>query len=193
MADKTRSVSSVFLREAERLSAVSKGTATAVARAKQDLARRLPVQARRDIQTEYNLPANRITSALRTVNNANGVTLIAASRGIGLIAFSGRDGGKRSEGASAKVFTQEASHTYAGTFVAIGLSGNRQIFERHGPARRMEEGNYVGRLKQPLRVLYGPSAAGMLRKGDREQRLGDFAQSILAEKLAPLILTFEQS
>lgn len=138
------------------------------------------------MQTEYNLPANRITSALRTVNNSNGVTLIASARGIGLIEFSGRDGGKRSEGAQAKVFVAEASHTYAGTFIATGRNGNRQIF-----SRKIEGGHRSGRL--PIAAKYGPSAAGMLRKGDREARLGDFAQSILAERIAPLILAFENS
>lgn len=182
-----RSISSVFLREAERLAAVNKQTATAVARAKQDLARRLPVEARRDMQQEYALKAGRISQGLRATSSSDGVTLVASADPIGLIEFDGRDGGGRGgEGASAKIFAAEGRHTYAGSFIATGLHGNRQIF-----SRKIVGGRRAGRL--PIGALFGPSTAGMLRKGDRIERLGDFSQTILAQRFASIILAFEQS
>ena len=172
--------SSPFLREATRLQAVQKGTAQAVGRAVSTLVRRLPVEARRDIQTEYNLPAGRISQDLSATSNESTVTLTGKSRAIGLEAFSGQWRGPNSEGASAKVFTGQGAHVYAGTFIAVGKSGNRQIF-----SRKIVGGRRVGRL--PLRALFGPNVADMLRKGDREERLADFAQITLSVEIDRLL------
>jgi hypothetical protein len=173
-------VASPFLREAQRLQAIQKGTAQAIGRATSTLVRRLPVEARRDIQQEYNLPSRRISDALSASKDETSVTLVGKARGVGLVEFGGRWRGRNSEGASAKVFTAGASHTYGGTFIAIGRNGNRQIFDR---ARR--GGKRAARL--PLKTLYGPSVASMLRKGDRESRLADFAQSLLSVEIDRLL------
>jgi hypothetical protein len=182
-------VASPFLREAQRLQAIQKGTAQAIGRATSTLVRRLPVEARRDIQQEYNLPARRINDALSASKDDTSVTLTGKARGVGLIEFGGQWRGRKSEGASAKVFTGGAGHVYGGTFIAVGLNGNRQIFDRKRGAskRRMTKGGYIGQLKQPLKSLYGPSVASMLRKGDRESRLADFAQSLLSVEIDRLL------
>ncbi len=176
----TFDASSAFTREAQRLSDVQKGASQAVSRAASTLVRRLPVEARRDIQTEYNLPAGRISQDLSATSDGSSVTLTGKARGIGLIEFAGRYGGHKTEGATAKVFVGQGTHTYAGTFIATGKSGNRQIF-----SRKLVGGRRAGRL--PLRSLYGPNVASMLRKGDREERLADFAQSTLAIEINRLL------
>lgn len=173
-------VGSPFFDEAARLSAVSKGSAQAVSRAASTLQRRITVEARRDIQTEYALSASRITQDLSATNDGTSVTLKGAARPIGLEAFGGRWGGPKSEGAIATVLLSQGPHTYAGTFIAKGKNGNRQIF-----SRKIVGGKRAGRL--PLRALQGPNVASMLRKGDREERLADFAQSLLSIEIDRLL------
>jgi hypothetical protein len=182
-------ISSPFLREAERLAAIGKGSQQAVTRAVSTLARRLPVDARQDIQNEYSLTATRIRQGLSVRQGDGFVELTGAGRGIGLIEFGGNWGGAKTQGAIASVFASGGSHSYAGTFIATGLSGNRQIFDRMraSPKQRMQKGRYVGQMRQPLKTLYGPSIAQMLRKGDREQRLTDIAQVTLSDEVTRLL------
>lgn len=172
--------SSPFTREAQRLQNIRSGATQAIGRATSTLVRRLPVEARRDIQTEYNLPASRISQDLSATKDETSVTLIGKARAIGLEAFSGRWGGAKSAGATAQVFVGNGAHVYAGAFIAVGASGNRQIFDR-----KIVGGRRAGRL--PLKPLYGPSVAAMLRKGDRESRLADFAQSTLSVEIDRLL------
>lgn len=159
---------------------MQKGTSQAISRATSTLVRRLPVEARRDIQTEYNLPAGRISQDLSATKDETSVTLTGKARPIGLEAFSGRWGGPKSAGATAQVFVGEGAHVYAGTFIAVGASGNRQIF-----SRKIVGGRRAGRL--PLKNLQGPNVASMLRKGDREERLADFAQTTLSVEIDRLL------
>ncbi len=160
-----------FLNAADRLRAVGKGMDAARTRAIGTLARRLPVQARRDIQAEFNLRASRINAGLSVRREDGAVVLIGAKRGIGLIEFGGRWGGRKTEGAVARVRKDEAPYVYAGTFIAIGRSNNRHIFDREGKRRL------------PIKTLYGPSVAVMLRYPARRERLADFAQEIAASEL----------
>lgn len=164
-------ISQPFLDAAEHLRAVGKGMDTARTRAIGTLARRLPVQARRDIQQEYALKASRINAGLSVRREDDAVVLVGSKRGIGLIEFAGRWGGRKTEGAVARVRTDEGPHVYAGTFIATGMSGNRQIFDRST------------RKRLPIKTLYGPSLANMLRDDERRERLGDFAQDIAAREL----------
>lgn len=161
-------VSAAFTREANRISTIAGGASKAIERAAGTLSRRLPVQARRDIQDEYNLVGSRIRDGLSSTRGGGYVELRASARGIGLINFGGRWGGRKTAGAVAKVFRKEGAYNYGGTFIAKGRSGNQQIFDR------------TSKKRLPLKVLYGPSLAAMLRKEDRRTRLAVYAKSILA-------------
>lgn len=160
-------VSDAFKREANRLDAIARGTSKAEERAAGTLARRLPVQARRDIQDEYTLTAARVRAGLRVSRGGGYVELRASARGIGLIEFRGRWRGRKTPGAVAQVFSGEAPYNYGGTFIAEGRSGNRQIFDR------------TTAKPLPLKTLYGPSLASMLRKPERRERLANFARGLL--------------
>jgi len=171
---------SAILAEAQRLRGVATGSKSAPKRAASTLARALPVEARRDIQTEYNLQASRINGNISVANTGNAVVLTGYARPIGLIEFAGRWGGRKSQGATAKVFNAEGSHNYGGTFIARLKSGNKQIV-----SRSIVGGKRAPRL--PLHTLYGPSIASMLRKPDRQQRLDDFAVDKLASEINRLL------
>jgi hypothetical protein len=175
---------SPFEREAKRLQGVRSGTLDIRATAVATVRRQLPIEARKDILDEYNLPADRVDKDLRTTSDDTSVTLIGGTRPIGLEAFIGSAWtGPNSAGAVARVFNDKPPHVYAGTFMAYGRSGNRQIFQR--VHRKGGGGKKNDSL--PIRALYGAVVASMLRKGERETRLGDFVQLTLAQEIGRLL------
>lgn len=167
--------------EAQRLRGFPATAKQAVKRSVSTLGRRIPVEARRDIQEEYALKASRVNAGLTTRTTADSVVLTGSARAIGLIEFGGKWSGPKSAGATAGVFAGKGRHNYGGTFIAKGKSGNRQIFSR----ALVGGGKRAPRL--PLETLYGPSVAGMLRKPGREARLTDIAENILSSESARLL------
>jgi hypothetical protein len=140
-------------------------------RALATLARRLPVQARRDIQQEYNLKAARIRDGLSIRRPDDGsVILRGAARGINLIAFGAR--WNRRKGVTARVLKSGKATVRPHAFIAAGRNGNTLVFERRGKKRL------------PLDALYGPSIGQMLKHRDRPQRLADYASGIVAAEIA---------
>lgn len=148
-------------------------------RAIQTLRRRLPVQARRDIQAEYNLGARRITQDLSSRVDADGIRLVGHWRGIGLRNYGGRQTRK---GVTAAIIRGRRS-LHPGAFMAPLASGNVQAVSRVGAKRVMTQGRYKGKLRQPLAVEYGATVAQMLAKGRRPERLADFAAGVLRAEL----------
>lgn len=165
-----------------RLAQAGKDADLALKRARGTLVRRLPVEARRDIQTEYALGAIRIGRGLSVRVEADAVVLTGAKRGVGLIEFGGRWGGRRSAGATAQVHTGGGRTTRPHTFIATGASGNRQIFERATIG-----GRRAGRW--PIVAAYGPSVAQMLRRPGRAERLTDVAEGVLDAEIDRLAKT----
>src|SRR5690348_11780434 len=75
---------------ADRLSDKAKRVALAQKRAVSTMLRRLRVEARRDIQKEYNLKAQAINERLSVRRAYDGVGIVGKSSGINLINFSAR-------------------------------------------------------------------------------------------------------
>lgn len=175
-------------------------------RTRSTLSRRLVVEARRDIQTEYALPAKRISEGLRARPIAEGVELTGSARGVGLINFRVR-GGQRGKPVQAAVRKDEALSDRPGAFVARAPNGAMQVFVRAsfrfrsygGPGnyrnaafrvgapekRETNQGRYAGTgiKREPLDVLYGPSVAQMLRRPERIDRLNDFSRRIVRDEI----------
>lgn len=143
------------------------------------LRRRLPVQARRDIQAEYSVSASRLNKDLSATQTASGIRLTGFFRGVGLRNFGSR---QTRAGVTAAVLRGKRT-LRAGSFHARLLGGGEQAVRREGEKRRMTKGNYAGQMRQPLQVEYGPSAAQMLRKGRRPERLVDFARGLLGAEV----------
>lgn len=138
--------------------------ATVEKRAILTLQRRLPVQARRDIQAEYNISASRVRKDLGARVLGQGIRLTGYFRGIGLLNYGAR---QTDAGVTAAVFRGGARSLREGAFIATLRNGNRQVMKRKGKARL------------PIETQYGPTAAQMLRKGRRPERLLDFARGVL--------------
>jgi hypothetical protein len=136
------------------------------------LRRRWPVIARRDIQREYALTAQRIRAGLRLRTVAQGVQLIGSTRGIGLHQFRARPSrdGLRYTALKGRPRVRQGGfeQMHRGTPVA---------FERVPLAH----GKRVPRT--PIRRLYGPSVAQMLRKGDRPQRVAQAGLEVITAEL----------
>lgn len=159
-------ISAAFRREAERLGRVSTESERARRRAVGTLARRLPVEARRDMGREYNLPAGRISQGTFVSQGDGYVELRGIKRGIGMVNFGARWGGVKSQGVTVQILRGKRE-LWPDLFIAGGNSGNRQVFGR------------ISSKRLPIRAYYGPSVAQMLRKPGRAERLAEFAQVIL--------------
>jgi hypothetical protein len=164
---------------ARGISAVPAKLAMAQRRALGTLRRRWPVIARRDIQTEYALSAARIRAGLGVRNTAEGVELVGVARGVGLRNFAS----KRS--------ADDRGLDY--TAVRGRRSFKRSGFHRrHGGADIAFERTPVAGAKRvprtPIRRLYGPSLAQMLRKGDRPERMGQAGLDVITAEIDRLLL-----
>jgi hypothetical protein len=160
-----------------------------IQRTKSTLARRLPVETRRDIQTEVNLPAARISVGLSSAVVEDGVTITGSGRGIGLtnVPYSASKG----QGVTARVYAQGAPLILPHAFVATGNNGGVQVFQRIPGAAKVipQKGRYAGTKtkRQPLKVSYAPSIGKLLAKDDRRDRLAEFAATILHDESERLL------
>jgi len=152
-------------RTADFLRNIPKNLEVLQARARATLARRIAVEARRDIQTEYNLPAARVNEDISVRQTSEFVELVGKHRPIGRINFGGSQGNK---GVTYQISKTGPRKTMSHSFIARGLSGNTQIFSR------------IGKPRLPIRAYYGPSVAQMLRKEGRPERLAELALAIFS-------------
>ena len=137
--------------------------------------RRVPVEARRDMQAEYNLKATRLRAGLSMRNTPDGILLRGSARGINAIQFGATWSRRMKGGARFAIKRGETRDGRDGSFIATGKSNNRLVFERRGKARL------------PLQAVYGPSIAQMLKHGRRPERLAEFALRTLAAEQRRLL------
>lgn len=147
------------------------------------LRRRLVPEAKRDIRAEYNIPAGRIGKDLSATEFPSSVRLKGRFKGIGLINFAAR---QTLKGVTYSIFRGRRG-LLDGAFIATLPGGNVQVMERSGAKRLMTRGRYVGKLRQPIHTQYGPTAAQMLRKGRRPERLVDYAVGFLGDEVRRLL------
>jgi hypothetical protein len=152
------------------------------------LRRRLVPEAKRDIRAEYNVPAGRLAKDLSAQEFPSSVRLKGRFKGIGLINFAAR---QTLKGVTYSIFRGKRG-LLDGAFIATLPGGNVQVMERFGAKRIMTRGRYVGKLRQPIHTQYGPTAAQMLRKGRRPERLVDYAVGFLGAEVRRLLKLTEQ-
>jgi hypothetical protein len=172
-----------LLSASRNLSVLASRLPTLHTRAIGTLSRRLPVQARRDIQAEYQIGARRLTQDLSSRVTDEGVRLVGRFRGIGLRNFVAR---QTARGVTAAVLRGKRS-LREHAFLGVGVNRNAQVFRREGPKRPMQQGRYAGKQRQPLVAEYGATAAQMLAKGRRPERLVDYARGVLAAESERLL------
>lgn len=184
-----------YIKEALRIRGINEASDNVIDRAAGTLFRRLPVEARRDLQEEINLNASRIRDSLNVKRGKNYVELTGYARGIGLINFGGR---ASKSGFSFQIYKkgnrEKLSHAFVRTPRSISQTGP-QVFvrtERIGnlsggamankkTSHSSMQGRYVGRY--PIQRLFGPSIASQLRDEQRHERLVNYAQKILVSEI----------
>jgi hypothetical protein len=148
------------------------------------LQRRLSTETRRDIQRQYQIPAGRLAKDLRVVVTPLGTKITGYFRGIGLRNFGARV--SKRNGVSASIFKGQRTafpHAFRAPLLGGAAGANDQIVRRQGEKRVMTRGRYAGKSRQPIVVQYGPTAAQMLRKEGRPERLADFALGVLGAEM----------
>lgn len=156
--------------------------------------RRLPVEARRDIQQEYNLNAGRINKGLSSRQITGGVMLVGEARGIGLVNFSATYRGRSAPGVSVQVTKKKGRVTLPRTFIPKNRNPNQVFIRRElltGTGKVVKVSDHIhgqpSRGGSSLVRLYGPSVAQMLKKEDRVKRLGDFTATVVEEETIRLL------
>ncbi len=159
------------------------------------LRRRLYTQARRDIQAEYSVGAQRIAKDLRTRVQGDIVSVTGYFRGIGLRQFGARDLRKSRRGVSYTIFSGHRSREPKAFFASLkrggAAAGNEHVVQRLKQRRVMTAGRYKGKVRNVLETEYGPTVAQMLRKGRRPERLADFARGVLRAEVERLLRVYD--
>jgi hypothetical protein len=152
------------------------------------MARGLPTKVKKDIVGEYNIGVNRVRKDLKAtvLPGISGVRLTGYFRGIGLVQFAARPS---TRGVTSQIFRNRPRSLDEGAFIvdlirgAGNELGNRHVVERYGPKVLMTRGRNIGLRKQKLKTLYGPTVAQMLRKGDRPERVADYAVGMVRDEV----------
>ncbi|MEH6413881.1 hypothetical protein [Pseudomonas sp. CGJS7] len=162
---------------AQRVSQLPAKVALAQRRALGTLRRRWPVIARRDIQTEYALSAQRIRAGLSVRTTREGVELMGVARGVGLRNFGTRKtpmGLSYSAVRGKRGFRRSGfQNCYRGAeiaFVRTPTAGDKRV------------------PRTPVVRLYGPSLAQMLRKGGRPERMAQAGLDVITADIDRLLL-----
>ncbi len=148
-----------------------------------DLQRRIIPEFVRDAQTTHNVSAKRVRDSSGARRQGSVVELTGYDRPTGLLQFGAKV--SKSAGVSVTVLKSSGPVRLKHAFAATGLSANRQIFSRDltKTKRRMTAGNYAGQLRRPIKALYGPSIAQVLRDKPRQERLVKFSQTRLSAEI----------
>ncbi|MGH8121211.1 MAG: hypothetical protein ACREPT_00385 [Rudaea sp.] len=176
-------------RELSRVSALRDGGDQAIARAVGTLKRRLPAQAKRDIAGQYALASSKIGSGLRCKGDDSSITLTAVGRTQTLTRFPSRQTRTGVQAEIQKGSPVEIAHAFIRTPTGSASTSGPQAFIRDAVAGALPADVDFGavidhdRHGYPLVMLTGPSVADMLRNGDREDRLIDFAQTVFAAEV----------
>lgn len=137
---------------ARRLQWVAKDVPKVFAQAASSVARASGTEAKREITAIYGAPQKRVGEGLRSYASGTDVITRASGRGVTLQSFGGR---QTKRGYSAAVL-RGARKVIRGGFTPAKFGG--VPFKREGAARL------------PIKVLYGPSVASMLRNREVSER-----------------------
>lgn len=130
-------------------------------RAKASIVRAAGTEGRRQISAVYNLTQGRIGQDLRTSATAAGALVVGQRKPITFTSYGFRETTRK--GLRGKILRGGQVETFAGGFIAPGLGGGQIAFYRSGTPRKMTKGRYIGRTRQPIKALHGPSIADTLR------------------------------
>lgn len=149
---------------------LSKACATGEARAVRRTGVTIIAAQSRAVVARVALKVSRVKEAVRVAQQptpeAPRIVIEVKRRVVGLVEYTARWTGRKSAGATAVVLRAQGRHTFPGTFIRVGLNGNRQVFERTGKFGINEKGRYAGKRREKLKALYGPSVFSQFKRED---------------------------
>lgn len=125
-------------------------------RAKQTLRKQARTESKEAVAVVYNLPVGRAAKGIKSETTPAGVRVIADNKPITLISYRFR---QLRSGLKGRVFASGSETSIKSGFINPGLGGARITFRREGEKRIQKAGRYAGKVRQPIRALYGPSIA----------------------------------
>lgn len=143
-----------------------------------ELLRKLPSKAKAEIRRLYAIPARKLSGVLSTRRSSDAVELVGSGQGMSLVTFGGQYGGRSTPGATVRVTQSRGRAVVLGSFIPKSIP---QIFERE----KLPSGARVGRY--PIKKLWGPSGAQMLKREEVVENITDEADIVMAEKAAKLM------
>jgi Prophage minor tail protein Z (GPZ) len=123
----------------------------------------------RDMGRTHNLAASRIRASLAARVDGTTVELRGLDRPTGLLQYGAK--ASRKVGVAVTVVKAQGPVRLKHAFKATGRSSNQQIFQREGKPRL------------PIKALYGPSVAQILRNPERQRRLVNFSMTKLSAEI----------
>lgn len=137
---------------ARRLQAVAQDAPRVFAQAASTVARASKTEAKREITAVYGLPQKRVDDGLRSYARGADIITTASAKGVTLQSFGGR----------------QTKHGYS----AAVLRGRRQVIRKGFTPAKFGGVPFkrVGTERLPIKVLYGPSVAAMLRNREISER-----------------------
>lgn len=137
---------------ARRLQAVAQDSPRVFAQAASTVARASKTEAKREITAVYGLPPKRVDDGLRSYASGTDIITTASAKGVTLQSFGGRQ-------------------TKRGYSAAV-LRGKRQVIRKGFTPAKFGGVPFkrVGTERLPIKVLYGPSVAAMLRNREISER-----------------------
>lgn len=135
-----------------RLAAVARDVPTVLRQAASSVARASKTEAKREITAIYGLKQSRVDEGLRVSSSGAEITTTAKARGVTLQQF----GGRQTKRGYAATIKRGKRTVVRGGFTPAKFAG--VPFKREGKARL------------PIKTLYGPSVAAMLRNREVSER-----------------------
>lgn len=135
------------------------------ARVRESIRRAALTESKRQITAIYNLTQARVADHLSVNSTPTGITVKGQKRTITFASYGWKPGRK---GLRGKILRKSPTTEFKGSFIAGGLAGdvpgvNRVSFFRSGEPRKMKAGRYIGKVREPLHGLHGPSIADALK------------------------------
>lgn len=156
-------------------------------RAKQSVRRAAGTESKRAVVAIYNLKAGRAGEDIKTQTTPAGVAVSGGNKPITLLSYGFT---QNSSGLRGRVFKAGSVSSIKSGFINRGLGGGLVPFRREGEKRRQKAGRYAGKMRQPIRGLYGPSVADAMKNqtvsSDMRERILGRAGAELRRRLLRL-------
>jgi len=149
-------------RLARDLAAVVNDQQRVFSQAASSVARASGTEAKREITAIYGIKQSRVAEGLKSVAKGYDVITTAEGRGVTLASFGGRPTAKGYSAAVRKGSRKVIRGGFESTIVVKHKDGSEGSVTL--PMKR------VGRSRYPIKVLYGPSVASMLRNREVSER-----------------------